>query len=45
MALGVAIGSIIAFVSNTGYWIAIGLALGAGIGNRIDKNEGNNKNY
>lgn len=44
MALGVAIGGIIGFVSDNAAWIAIGLALGAGIGNRIDANKKTGKN-
>ena len=38
MALGIAAGSIVGILlDNAGAWIAIGLALGAGIGGRLDK--------
>jgi hypothetical protein len=37
MTLGIAIGSITGIIfDNTGLWIPVGLAIGAGIGNRID---------
>ena len=37
MALGIAVGSVIGMiVDNVGAWIPIGLALGAGIGARLD---------
>ncbi|MCZ4408808.1 hypothetical protein O3Q51_08315 [Cryomorphaceae bacterium 1068] len=44
MALGVAIGGIVSFVTEGGAWIAIGLALGAVIGARMDARERTGEN-
>lgn len=41
MAIGVGIGGILGMALSNGAWVAIGLALGAGIGSRIDRNKAN----